>query len=390
MRRHIGFGTKAVHVGSEPDHTGAVTPPIYLSSTFKQPDATMSGKYIYSRGANPTRERLEKSIASLEEAKYALAFSSGMAAIDAVLRMLKPGDHIIALDNLYGGTLRLLKDLNNRYNIKVTFTDLTNLENLEKAITPETKMVFLETPSNPLLKIVDIKEVSRRAHEKGLIVVVDNTFATPYNQRPLTLGADIVIHSLTKYLSGHSDIIGGAVALNNDEYYEKIYFNRISTGGILSPFDSWLTLRGIRTLHLRVERHNYNAMKIAEYLANHEKIEKVYYPGLKEHPGHEVAKRQMITPKGEPGYGGMVSFKLKADLKNTIKFLNSLRIITLAVSLGGVESLIHAPITGIYRHMSKEEVGKMGITENFIRFSVGVEDVEDLIGDLEQALRKID
>ncbi len=389
MKDNYRFGTKAVHIGCEPDYTGAVSPPIYMVSTFKQPDAYMSGKYIYSRSLNPTRERLEKSIAALEEAKYALAFSSGMAAIDAVLRILNPEEHIIALDNLYGGTFRILNKVYNRYNIKVSYVDLRNPEIIDMYIKPETRMVYIETPSNPLLKIVDIKRISEIAHQHNLLVVVDNTFATPYNQRPLTLGADIVIHSLTKYLAGHSDVIGGAVALNDDELYEKIMFIRSSTGGVLSPFDSWLTLRGIRTLHVRMEKHNYNAMKIAEYLNEHEKVEKVYYPGLKEHPGHEIARKQMITPKGEPGFGGMVSFKIRGGIKETVRFLESFKVILLAVSLGGVESLIHAPITGIYRHMPREEVEKMGITENFIRFSVGIEDVEDLIEDLEQALKRI-
>ncbi len=389
MGMNIGFGTKSVHAGFEPDYTGAVSPPIYMASTFKQPDAYMGGKWIYTRISNPTIDRLEKSIASLEEGKYALAFSSGMAAIDAVLRLLNPGEHIIALDNLYGGTYRILNKVYSRFGIQVSYVDLTIPENLEKNIRPNTRMVYLESPSNPLLKIVDIKVISEIAHQHNLIVTVDNTFATPYNQRPLTLGADIVIHSLTKYLAGHSDIIGGAVVVNNEELYEKLKFTRTATGAVLSPFDSWLTLRGIRTLHVRMEKHNYNAMKIAEYLNEHNKIEKVYYPGLKEHPGHEIARRQMITPKGEPGFGGMISFKVKGGLKEATKFLESLKIITLAVSLGGVESLIHAPVTGIYRHVPKEEVAKLGITENFIRFSVGIEDVEDLIADLDQALKHI-
>jgi len=386
------YGTKAVWIGNEPDYTGAVVPPIYMVSTFRQTDPEIKDKYVYTRLGNPTIERLEKKIAALEEGGYAIATASGMAAIDTVLRLLKPGDEIITMESLYATTINLMKTTYSRYGVKVKFTDLTKTENLLGNISRETKMIYFETPTNPLLKIVDIEEVCKIVKDESseAIVVVDNTFASPYNQRPLKMGVDIVVHSTTKYIGGHSDIIGGAIVTNNEEIYNKLRANLISSGGVPSPFDAWLLLRSIRTFHLRMEKHNYNAMKIAQYLSEKEDVEKTYYPGLKDHEGHEIAKKQMRTPYGSEGYGGMISFQLKTDLKGVRKFLKSLRIIALAVSLGGTESLIvHPASMPPYKPLTKEEKERMGIWDNLIRFSVGIEDVEDLIEDLETAFKEM-
>lgn len=384
------YGTKAVY--NEPDHLGSVVPPIYMVSTYRQTDPEIKDKYVYTRLGNPTIERLENKLAMLEEGKYAIATSSGMAAIDTVFRLLKPGDEIITIETLYATTINLLKTFYNQYGVKVKFIDLTKIEELKKEVNRSTKMIYFETPTNPLLKIVDIKEVCNESKEinENVIVVVDNTFASPYNQRPLTLGADIVVHSTTKYIGGHSDLIGGAIITNNEETYKKLRSNIISSGGIPSPFDTWLILRSIRTFHIRMEKHNYNAMKIAEYLSKNEKVERVYYPGLKEHEGHEIAKKQMRTPYGNEGYGGMISFQLKMDMNSIKKFLKNLKIINLAVSLGGVESLIvHPASMPPYKPLTKEERERMGIWDNLIRFSVGIEDVEDLMEDLEESLKNI-
>lgn len=384
------YGTKAVY--NEPDHLGSVVPPIYMVSTYRQTDPEIKDKYVYTRLGNPTIERLENKLAMLEEGKYAIATSSGMAAIDTVFRLLKPGDEIITIETLYATTINLLKTFYNQYGVKVKFIDLTKIEELKKEVNRSTKMIYFETPTNPLLKIVDIKEVCNESKEinENVIVVVDNTFASPYNQRPLTLGADIVVHSTTKYIGGHSDLIGGAIITNNEEIYRKLRSNIISSGGIPSPFDAWLILRSIRTFHIRMEKHNYNAMKIAEYLSKNEKVERVYYPGLKEHEGHEIAKKQMRTPYGNEGYGGMISFQLKMNMNSIKKFLKNLKIINLAVSLGGVESLIvHPASMPPYKPLTKEERERMGIWDNLIRFSVGIEDVEDLIEDLEESLKNI-
>lgn len=382
------YGTKAVH--NKPDYTGAVVPPIYMVSTFRQLDPEITDKYVYTRLGNPTIERLEEKLTLLEEGKYAIATSSGMAAIDTVFRLLKPGEEIITIETLYATTINLLKTVYSQYGVKVKFIDLSKIENLENEINEKTKMIYFETPTNPLLKIVNIKGVCEISKERkeDIIVVVDNTFASPYNQRPLTLGADIVVHSTTKYIGGHSDLIGGAIITKDEEVYRKLRSNIINSGGIPSPFDAWLILRSLRTFHIRMERHNYNAMKLAEYLSTHEKIEKVYYPGLKEHEGHEIAKKQMKTPYGSEGYGGMISFQLKMNLNLIKKFLKNLKIINLAVSLGGVESLIvHPASMPPYKPLTKEERERMGVWDNLIRFSVGIEDLEDLIEDMERALK---
>lgn len=384
------YGTKAVY--NEPDFLGSVVPPIYMTSTFRQTDPEIKDKYVYTRLGNPTTERLEKKLALLEEGKYAIATSSGMAAIDTVFRLLKPRDEIITLETIYFTTINLLKTTYSQYEVKVKFLDLIKTKELYENVNDKTKMVFFETPTNPLLRIIDIEEICRIVKEinRNTIVVVDNTFASSYNQRPLTLGADIVVHSTTKYIGGHSDLIGGAIITNNEELYNRLRTNIINNGCIPSPFDAWLILRSLRTYHIRMEKHNYNAMKIAEYLVNKSKIEKVYYPGLKDHEGHEIARKQMKTPYGNEGYGGMISFQLKTDIEGLRRFLSSFKVINLAVSLGGVESLIvHPASMPPYKPLSKEERERIGVKDNLIRFSVGIEDIEDLIEELENALMKI-
>jgi len=379
------YDTKLIHIGEEPNlkegGAGDVVIPIHLSTTFarKEVEKPTAG-YEYSRTSNPTRDALEKRLAILENAKYALAFSSGMAAETVLLlTLLKPGDHIVAFDDLYGGTKRLFKVLKESSGIDFTYVDAREPSNVKKAIKDNTKIIWLETPTNPLMKLCDIKEISKIAKENKILTVVDNTFASPYFQKPLELGADIVIHSTTKYINGHSDSIGGAVMLNDEEIYERLKFNQNATGAILSPFDSYVVLRGIKTLHVRMERHEKNAKKIAEYLENHSKVEKVYYPGLPSHPQYELAKRQM------KGFGGMLSFEIKGSLKEAKKFVESLEIFSLAESLGGVESLIELPYLMTHASLTEEERKKTGINETLIRVSVGIEDVDDLIEDMERA-----
>ncbi len=379
------YDTKLIHIGEEPNlkegGTGDVVIPIHLSTTFARKDVEKpTAGYEYSRTSNPTRDALEKRLAILENAKYALAFSSGMAAETVLLlTLLKPGDHIVAFDDLYGGTKRLFKVLKESSGIDFTYVDARELSNVKNAIKENTKIVWLETPTNPLMKLCDIREISKIARERNILTVVDNTFASPYFQKPLELGADIVIHSTTKYINGHSDSVGGAIMLNNEEIYEKLKFNQNATGAILSPFDSYVVLRGIKTLHVRMERHERNAKKIAEYLENHPKVEKVYYPGLPSHPQYELAKKQM------KGFGGMLSFEIKGSLKSAKKFVESLEIFALAESLGGVESLIELPYLMTHASLTEEERRKTGIKENLIRVSVGIEDVNDLIEDMERA-----
>ncbi|AEH24553.1 cystathionine gamma-synthase [Pyrococcus yayanosii] len=381
------FSTKAIHVGENPREMqyGDVVSPIHLSTTFAKKSVREVEKgYVYSRTGNPTRDSLEKKLAALENAKYGLAFSSGLAAESTILlALLKKGDHVVAFDDLYGGTKRLFNQVMERFGIDFTYVDARDPENVRKAIKENTKMIWLETPTNPLLKLADIKAISEIAHERNIIVVVDNTFASPYFQNPLDLGADIVLHSVTKYLSGHSDVVGGAVMLNDDELYEKLKFHQNAVGAILSPFDSWLVMRGIKTLAVRMERHEKNAMRIAEYLEEHPLVEKVYYPGLPSHPQHELAKRQMR------GFGGMLSFELKGGLKEAVKFVESLEIFALAESLGGVESLIELPALMTHASLPKEEREKVGIKDSLIRVSVGIEDVEDLIEDLERGFEAV-
>jgi cystathionine beta-lyase/cystathionine gamma-synthase len=377
----MGFSTDAIHAGQKPDpSTNAVIPPIHLTTTYYQEEIGKHKGYVYSRSGNPTRDALQKNLATLEKGKYALAFSSGLSAIHAMSTLLKNGDHAIVSNDVYGGTYRLFERVLTNYGLSFTFVDSTKIENIENAIQTNTKLVHIETPTNPLLAITDIKEVSNLCKSKNLILSVDNTFATPYLQNPLELGADIVVHSATKYLGGHSDLIGGVLVFNSDELYEKLKFVQNAIGAILSPFDCWLLLRSIKTLSVRMERHNQNAIILAEFLQSHPKVKKVFYPGLQSHPQHSIAKKQMR------GFGGMISFELE-DFETAKKVMYKLKIFTLAESLGGVESLVCHPATMTHASIPKEIREKNGLNDGLIRLSVGIEDIEDLQNDLEQALK---
>jgi cystathionine gamma-lyase len=379
------FGTKAVHAGVEPDpSTGAIMTPIYQTSTYVQESPAKHKGYAYARGANPTRNALQKSIAALENGKFGLCFSSGMGATDAVIKLLNPGDEVITSNDLYGGSYRMFTKVFERFGIKFHFIDLTNAENIRPFINKNTKLLWLETPSNPLMRIIDIKACTEIAKANKIIVAVDNTFASPYLQNPLDLGADIAMHSVTKYLSGHSDVIMGALVVNDEKLYQDLAFITNSCGAVPGPQDSFLVLRGIKTLHLRMERHCFNGKKIAEYLANHPKIGKVYWPGFPDHPNHAIAKKQMKD------FGGMLSFTLKNDnLAKATQFMESVELFSLAESLGGVESLINHPASMTHASIPKEERIKNGLSDSLIRLSIGVEDAEDLMADLNQALDKV-
>jgi len=377
----MGFSTDAIHAGQKPDPTtNAVIPPIHPTTTYYQEEIGKHKGYVYSRSGNPTRDTLQKNIATLEKGKYALAFSSGLAAIHAMSTLLKSGDHAIVSNDVYGGTYRLFERVLTDYGLSFTFVDTTKIENIERAIQPNTKLVHIETPTNPLLAITDIVEVANLCRSKNLILSVDNTFMSPYFQNPLELGADIVVHSATKYLGGHSDLIGGILVFNSDEFYERLKFIQNAIGAILSPFDCWLLLRSVKTLAVRMERHNQNAMKVAEYLQSRPKVKRVFYPGLETHPQHSIAKKQMR------GFGGMVSFEVE-DFETAKNILYRFKIFTLAESLGGVESLVCHPATMTHASIPKEIREKNGLTDGLIRLSVGIEDVEDLLNDLEQALK---
>lgn len=377
----MGFSTDAIHAGQSPDpSTYAVIPPIHLTTTYYQEDIGKHKGYVYSRAANPTRDILQKNLATLEKGKYALAFASGLSAIHALLSIFRAGDHIIVSENVYGGTYRLFDKVLRNFNLSFTFVDTTNVENVISAIQPETKLVFIETPTNPLLTISDIKSIAEICKPKDILLATDNTFMTPYYQNPLELGSDVVIHSATKYLGGHSDLLGGVLVFNSDELFDKLSFIQKSVGAVLSPFDSWLLLRSVKTLAIRMEKHNYNANTIAQFLSNHKSIRKVYYPGLPDHPQHELAKKQMR------GFGGMISFEL-SDFSEAKRFLSKLKIFTLAESLGGVESLVCHPATMTHASIPKELREKIGINDNLIRLSVGIEDIEDLVTDLDQGLK---
>lgn len=379
----MGFATKAIHAGQEPDPTtGAVITPIYQTSTYAQEGLGKHKGYEYARTQNPTRTAVEQNLAALEGAKFGYAFASGMAAIDTTLRLVKAGDHVIVSDNTYGGTFRLFSRVLSDYGVEFTYVDTTEPHNVETAIKPNTKMVFLETPTNPVMSVTDLKAVADLAHAAGAIVVCDNTFLSPALQRPIEHGVDIVLHSTTKYLNGHSDSIGGVVVTNDEQIAEKLAFLQNSVGSILSPFDSWLVLRGTKTLALRMKAHDENGRAVAAFLAEHPKVEKVYYPGLTSHPQHELAKRQ------QDGFGGMISFDV-GSLDNAKKVLESVRLCTLAESLGGVETLISHPATMTHASVPLEKRNKLGITDGLVRVSVGVEDVEDIIADLDQALNQI-
>lgn len=376
------FNTKTIHGNQQPEpSTGAVMPPIFQTSTYAQSSPGQFKGYEYSRGANPTRTALENALASIENGVAGFAFGSGLAAIDAVLKLLNPGDEVIAGDDLYGGTYRMFTKIYEKYGIKFKFVAGSHKEDFAAHITDKTKLIWLETPTNPLLKIIDIEGVASLAKGKDILVAVDNTFASPYNQTPLDMGADIVMHSATKYLGGHSDLVAGALIVKDDELAEKVHFQIFAGGGILGPQDSFLVLRGIKTLGLRMQRHAENAMQIAQFLTSHPKVDKVYYPGLESHPNHDLAKKQMKT------FGGMLSFTLKSGKKqDSFKLLENLKVITLAESLGGVESLANHPATMTHASIPAEIRAQIGITDDLVRLSIGIEDIEDLLKDVENVL----
>ena len=380
-----GFDTRAIHAGQEPDPTtGAIMTPIYTSSTYVQESPGVHKGYDYSRSINPTRKALETCVADLEGSSYGYAFSSGMAACSTVLEVLNSGDHVIAMDDLYGGTYRLFEDVRRRSaGLEFTFSDLSDFSTLESSIKTNTKMIWVETPTNPLLKIVDLRKIAKFAKENNLISVCDNTFCSPYIQNPLELGFDIVVHSATKYLNGHSDLIGGIVVCANQkpELADQILYLQNAVGSIMNPFDSFLLLRSLKTLAVRMERHCENAMQIASFLDAHEAIEKVIYPGLKSHPQHDLAKKQMR------GYGGMLTLILKGGLDSARSFLERTEIFSLAESLGGVESLIEHPAIMTHASIPPDVRAEIGITDGLVRLSIGIESLEDLIQDLEVALK---
>ncbi|HAT46635.1 MAG TPA: cystathionine gamma-synthase [Ktedonobacter sp.] len=375
------FSTKAIHAGQEPDPTtGAIMTPIFQTSTYAQAGLGDHKGYEYARSHNPTRTALEGCLAALEDGKYGLAFASGMAAETAILSLLSAGDHMVACDDLYGGSYRIFERVMGRYNVETSYVPASNVAAYEQAIRPNTKLIWLETPTNPLLRLIDIQAVAKIAHRHNILVVVDNTFASPYFQQPLKLGADIVVHSTTKYINGHSDVIGGALILNNEEVYEAIKFYENAAGNVPSPFDTWLTLRGIKTLALRMRQHEENAIMVAKFLAEHPRVEKVYYPGLPSHPDYELAKRQMS------GFGGMVSFQFKGVYADVDKLVRRFKVFSLAESLGGVESLVCHPVSMTHGSIPKEIRESRGLTDTLLRLSVGIEDAEDLLADLQQAL----
>lgn len=378
----VGFGTKAIHAGQEPDPTtGAVMTPIYQTSTYAQESPGKHKGYAYARGKNPTRNALEKCLAALENAKHGLCFSSGMGATDAVIKLLRPGDEVITGNDLYGGTYRMFVKVFANYGIKFHFIDLTDANNISNYINEHTKLVWVETPTNPTMQIVDITACAAITKKHNLILGVDNTFASPYLQNPLGLGADIVMHSVTKYLGGHSDVVMGALLTNDDTLHEQLAFIHNSCGATPGPQDSFLVLRGLKTLHLRMKAHCENGREIAHFLRNHPKIEKVYWPGFTDHPNHDIAKKQMRD------FGGMISIVLKnADLDATFKFASSFKVFTLAESLGGVESLINHPATMTHASIPKAEREAAGVVDNLLRLSIGVEELPDLLADLKQAL----
>jgi cystathionine gamma-lyase/cystathionine beta-lyase len=376
------FGTKAIHAGAEPDPTtGAIMTPIYQTSTYVQSSPGVNKGYAYARGKNPTRSALEKNIAALEDGKHCLCFSSGMGATDAVIKLLHPGDEVITGDDLYGGSYRMFTKVFAPYGIKFHFIDMTDAENVKKYVNANTKLIWLETPTNPTMQIVDIEACAKIAKENNIILAVDNTFASPYLQNPLSLGADIVMHSVTKYLGGHSDVVMGALVVNDEKLYVDLSFIHNSCGATPGPMDSFLVMRGIKTLHLRMERHCYNGRKVAEFLKPHPRISKIYWPGFEDHPNHAIAQKQMRD------YGGMISIVLRgASIEETFKVASSFHVFSLAESLGGVESLINHPATMTHASIPRAERERVGVVDNLLRLSVGVEDIEDLIEDLKQAL----
>lgn len=377
------FGTKAIHAGVEPDTaTGAIMTPIYQTSTYVQEGVGNHKGYEYSRTLNPTRHALEKNIAAIENGNFGACFGSGLAAIDCVLKMLNPGDEVISTNDLYGGTYRLFRTIFEKYGLKFHFTGMQDASAIESLVNQNTKLIWVETPTNPMMNIIDIEACSKIAKKHNLLLAVDNTFATPYLQTPLDLGADIVMHSVTKYLGGHSDVVMGALVVKDETLAKEMYRIQNSSGAVCGPMDSFLVLRGIKTLHLRMQKHCENGALIANYLAKHPKIDKVYWPGFESHPNHAIAKKQMR------GYGGMISFTLKGNkLDDALTIVKKATIFSLAESLGGVESLMGHPATMTHASIPKEEREKSGVVDSLIRLSVGIENAEDLISDLEQALK---
>lgn len=382
---NLKFNTLTIHGGQHPDKAyGSVMPPIYQTSTYAQAAPGQHQGFEYSRSGNPTRKALEDSISSLEGGKYGMAFGSGLAAIDCVIKMLKPGDEVISTNDLYGGSYRLFTKIFEPLGIKFHFVGMGNAEKVAGYVNENTKIIWVETPTNPMMNIIDIKAVSKVAKAANALLVVDNTFATPYLQRPLELGADIVMHSATKYLGGHSDVVLGLLTVKDDELAQKLYFIQNSSGAVCGPMDSFLTLRGIKTLHVRMQRHCENGKAIAHFLKGHEKVENVYWPGFEDHPNHHIAKEQMKD------FGGMISFSVKGgSLEDTVKIVSALRVFTLAESLGGVESLAGHPASMTHASIPKEDREKTGVVDSLIRLSVGIEDIDDLKADLNQALNKI-
>ncbi|HET7480128.1 MAG TPA: cystathionine gamma-synthase [Rubrobacteraceae bacterium] len=376
------FSTRAIHVGQEADPaTGATIVPIYQTSTYTQEGPGQHKGYEYSRTGNPTRTALEKCVAALEDAEHGLAFASGLAATTAVMSLLSPGDHVVAGDDLYGGSYRLFdKVLQKSNGLDFTFVDTSDLASVENALRPETKMLWIETPTNPMLTLSDIQALSEMAHERGAIVAVDNTFASPYFQQPLSLGADIVVHSTTKYMGGHSDVVGGAAVTSDTDLHERMAFYQNAAGAVPGPFDSWIVLRGLKTLAVRMRQHEQNALAVAEFLKGHPEVETVNYPGLPSHPQHELAKKQMS------GFSGMVSFTLKGGAEAAYAAVKKTRIFSFAESLGGVESLITHPATMTHAAIPREQREARGVTDGLMRLSVGIEDAEDLIADLDRAI----
>ena len=377
------FGTKAIHAGVHPDEaTGAIMTPIYQTSTYVQTEIGVNKGYAYSRTQNPTRHALEKNIAAIENGKYGACFGSGLAAIDCILKMLNTGDEVISTNDLYGGSYRLFKTVFEKYGIKFHFIDMEDAANIEAYINKNTRLIWVETPTNPMMNIIDIIAAATIAKKHNITLAVDNTFATPYLQNPLDLGADIVMHSATKYLGGHSDVVMGALVCNDEKIAKEMYRIQNSSGAVTGPMDSFLVLRGIKTLHLRMQRHCENGEKIARFLAQHPRVDKVYWPGFENHPNHKIAKRQMR------GFGGMISFNFKGNkMEDALETVKRVTVFALAESLGGVESLIGHPVTMTHASIPKEEREKAGIVDSLIRLSVGIEDIEDLINDLEQALK---
>jgi cystathionine gamma-lyase len=380
--REFGFGTRAIHAGQEPEEsTGAIMTPIYQTSTYVQKSPGEHTGYEYSRTQNPTRHALEDCIASLEGADHGIAFGSGCAATTSILHLLESGDHVVSGDDVYGGTYRLFTRVFEQMGIDFSFVDMTDLDSFEDSLTDQTKLVWLESPTNPLLKICDIEKICEIAHARGIPVVVDNTFMSPYFQNPLALGADMVVHSTTKFINGHSDVVGGVVVTNESDTAERLHFMQNSIGAVPGPMDCWLVLRGLKTLHVRMRQHQANAERIAAYLDAHDAVERVLYPGLESHPQYEIAQRQMSGP------GGMITFFLKGGLDKARTMLESVKVFALAESLGGVESLIEHPAIMTHASVPEDVREKLGITDGLVRLSVGIEDGDDLLADLEQALK---